>query len=153
MAVVRDQPSVFYLLLSVLLLITPKLLKAQQCPNSPSCNAVVGSVAIPNTSSDALNRVLHVEAPSPDGVFNDELFGFSYNRSYDGVMGIVDDHSQPAVQSLLESYWNGQSELNIDMIAPNTTAVMRPFGFTRGMMVQVLGYKSVVGHMVGARLG
>jgi hypothetical protein len=120
-----------FLLLSISLYIAPVVLYAQVCPDSSSCNAVVGSVAIPSFSTDAQTRLFHAEQPSPDGLFTDNAIGLSYNRSWNNATGFNRDDITPPMTSLgLESYWNGSTELNIDISPPDSTAQLRPFGFT-----------------------
>ena len=115
-----------YLLLGAALCTIPKLLEAQECPNSGSCNAVVGSLALSSISTPTVpNRVLHMEQPSPDGLFTDNAILLTYNRS----SWNPDDVTQPSASLDLESYWNGHSEMNIDVAAPNTNAYIRPLGF------------------------
>jgi hypothetical protein len=106
-----------------------RILRAQECPSSLSCNAVVGSLVIPNSSSDAANRVVRAEQESPDGLFTDEILSLSYNRSWNDTTGVTrDDITQPMTSLGLESYWSGSTELNIDMSAPNSTTQLRPLG-------------------------
>src|SRR5580698_1344652 len=86
---------VFCLLLGVALCIPP-ILRAQECLDNPSCNAIVGSLAIPASSTDAANRVLHAEEASPDGLFTDEIIGLTYNRSWNTATTFNrDDITQP----------------------------------------------------------
>jgi hypothetical protein len=126
----KARRSTFSLLLSISLCIAPGFLYAQTCPNSSSCNAVVGSLAIPNSSTDTSTRVVHAEEASPDGLFTDDIIGFSSNRSWNNATGFTrDDITQPMTWLGLESYWNRSTELNIDISPANSTADLRPFGF------------------------
>jgi hypothetical protein len=91
----------------------------------------VGSLAIPNSSTDTASRVVHAEEASPDGLFTDELIGFSSNRSWNNATGFTrDDKTQPTTWLGLESYWNGSTELNIDLSPASSTAQLRPLGFS-----------------------
>jgi len=127
----RAKQSTFFLLLSVSLCIAPGLLYAQTCPDSSSCNAVVGSLAILNSSTDTSARVVHAQQASPDGLFTDYSIGFSSNRSWNNATAFNrDDITQPMTSLGLESYWNGSTELNIDISPASSTVQRRPFGFT-----------------------
>jgi hypothetical protein len=103
---------------------------AQECPDNPSCAAIFDSLVLPTASTDAANRVVHAEQASPDGLFTDEVIGLSYNRSWSALTGFQrDDATLPLTWMGLESYWNGNMELNIDLSAPQSATYRRPFGF------------------------
>jgi hypothetical protein len=103
---------------------------AQQCPSDVSCNPSFGSVILPSRSSRVPNRIMHGDQRSPDGLFFDQFIALTYNRSWDRFAGAGrDDITQPLVSLALESYWNGNMELNIDMAAANSNNFRRPYGF------------------------
>jgi hypothetical protein len=103
--------------------------EAQECPNDPGCNAVLESLVIPSRFSAAANHVFKGEASSPDGLFMDEGIAFSFNRSWDRFGGAGrDDPTEPMASLGLESYWNGNAEVNFDISPPNSSALLRPFG-------------------------
>jgi hypothetical protein len=107
-----------------------KDLCAQQCPVNVACNPVFGSLVIPSRTSNAASRVVHAEEASPDGLFFDNIIALTYNRSWDRYSGSArDDITQPVTWLGLESYWNGNSELNIDLAPPNSNSYIRPFGW------------------------
>jgi hypothetical protein len=121
---------VLYLLLAGFIISERRSVCAQECPDSPSCEAVFGSLELPTLSTNAANRVVHAEQASPDGAFMDELIGLSYNRSWNAMTAFGrDDATQPSTWMGLESYWNGNMELNIDISGPNSIAFSRPLGF------------------------
>jgi hypothetical protein len=109
----------------------PRASFGQVCPSSASCNAVVGSVVIPSGQTSAFSRVVHGEQESPDGVYPDEMIALTYNRSWDQFLGSArDDFTQPVTWLGLESYWNGNAELNIDIAPGNSNSYERPLGFS-----------------------
>src|SRR3954452_11380539 len=89
--------NLLFVLLGTMLCMAPASLKAQTCPNSSSCNAVVGSVVLPSVSTPAIpNRLVHGEEASPDGLFTDNLIGLTYNRSWNSTNGAIrGDITQP----------------------------------------------------------
>ena len=122
--------AVLYLMLTVFIVVGGPRAQAQQCPDSPSCNAIFESLVLPTLSTSATNRVMHAEEASPDGLFTDEIIGLTYNRSWNAMTGFGrDDPTQPSTWMGLESYWDGNIELNIDISAANTAGYLRPFGF------------------------
>jgi hypothetical protein len=123
--------NLFFVFLGGMLCMAPASLQAQTCPNSSSCNAVVGSVVLPSVSTPTVpNRLVHGEEATPDGLFTDNLIGLTYNRSWNSTNGFArDDISEPLTWLGLESWWAGSSELNIDLSPPNSTSYLRPFSF------------------------
>ena len=131
----------YYLFILVITLLPARVLKAQECPNSGSCNAIVGSLVLPATApSTAPNRVVHGEQPSPDKLFTDEVIGLSYNRSWSSSAGLGRDFlSEPSTWLGFESYWNGNMELNIDIAPANSNSYVRPFGFNAAYNGSIAG--------------
>jgi len=117
-------------LLMLALVWNVRIAHAQRCPYYPTCTAVFGSVALPALSTDAATGVIRAEEKSPDGLFIDEIIGLSYNRSWNPATGFArDDPSQPTTWMGLESYWNGDMELNVDLAPANSGGFVRPLGF------------------------
>src|SRR5579875_3310860 len=120
--------STYLFLVSISVGIIPRLVYAQTCPDNSSCNAIVGSLAIPNSTTATFTRVVHAQEASPDGLFTDDIIGLSSNRSWNNAAGFTrDDTTQPTTWLGLESYWNGATELNIDLSPPSSPAHLRPF--------------------------
>ncbi len=127
----RRYTLVLCLFLGGTLSTTPTLLQAQLCPDSPTCNAVFGSLVLPSSSTPTVpNRVVHMEESSPDGLFTDNIIGLTYNRSWSSAGGVLRDNvRQPLTWLGLESWYGGGAELNIDLVPPNSSRYLRPFGF------------------------
>jgi hypothetical protein len=115
--------------LAAVLVGAPLRVHAQQCPNAPSCNAIFGSVVLP--TKDVPLRVTPAQQASPDGKFTDNVIALSYNRGWSPAFGWYYDNSAfPAASFGFESYWNGNSELTLDLFQPRSRKALRPFGLS-----------------------
>jgi hypothetical protein len=127
--VIRSLP---FIALQLFLIIMTRNSIAQVCPTDPTCDATFGSLIIPPVSQATPPfRLMQSQQESPDGVFEDRVIGLSYNRSWDSEFGFLrDDTLDPSTMFTLESYWDGGSEINWDIIPPNSPSntALRPFG-------------------------
>jgi hypothetical protein len=115
-----------WLVISIICIVSTRLY-AQTCPTSSSCDALLGQVTIPSTSTPNVpNRIQHVEVPSPDGRFVDNALSLTYNGEFPFFR---DDATQPQVNLTMESYYSGDAELDLNMTPPNSNVPLRPFGF------------------------
>jgi hypothetical protein len=117
----------FAVLLTAQLLAAPSIAFSQLC--GMACNASYGSIRLSNINPPL--RVLTLEQASPDGIFADNAIALSYNRSWSSGSGwSFDNTSYPATSFDFESYWNGNSEMNLDLFQRNTGIPLRPFGLS-----------------------
>src|SRR5579885_2205954 len=111
----------------------PALVRAQQFLSSGSSTATVGSLQIPSKLvPSTCNRVAHNEMASPDGVFIDNAVGLTYNRLWGNFGMLRDDLTQPSASLMLESYWNGSVELNLDIAPAHSAQYIRPLTYSAG---------------------
>jgi hypothetical protein len=150
------QPNtVAYLLLISVFLSGSQSAQAQQCPNAPTCRAVFRSVVLP--TGDVPLRLSAASAASPDGKFTDNAIVLSYNRGWDpGSAWFEDNLAFPAASLGFESYWNGHSEMNVDLFQPKTGNALRPLGLSAaydGSIVQLgIGGSPYAGNAAGLML-